>query len=473
MPSSVALILFAALIFYLLKLDRKEGKIVSLGSWIPTLWVLYCASRPLACWRSNYLLLAGDGSSAKEGSIVDRNFLTVLIVLGVATLARRRFDWRAVLRANAWLTTLYLFVAVSVFWSVVPFVSFKQVIRLVGGAIMGLVILSEKSPAETLESILRRVAYVLIPLSLMLIKYFPNLGVFYLQHTGARWWIGVTTTKNNLGVLCLISAYFLVWRLVKQWPGRKASETKRGMYVDLLVLGMTLFVMNGEVAYSATSLACLAIGIATMSALYWMQNRRLKLGAMAGLAPVLLIFLFGAAMPFVGTAAASGLTSLLGRDATFTGRTDIWAELTPMALEEPILGHGFGGFWVGNFYAEVNEAHNGYLEVCLVLGFVGLLLLLGMIISYGRDCLIVAYKNPWGRFGCGLLVMIVFHNVTEASFLRESDAMWTSFVFLKLLNSQLARSKLPAMQLIDAEVQAAASANLGKGAPAPFDTART
>jgi exopolysaccharide production protein ExoQ len=222
-PSNVALLLCSGFVLLLLWYDKKQTTGVTRVLWIPTLWVLYCASRPLACWRSNHLLLSGSDSGVSEGSAIDRNFLTGLLVLGLVILARRRFDWRAVLKNNSWLAALCLYVLLSIVWSEAPFVSIKRAIKMVGSLVMAMVILSEVSPGLAFESILRRLTYILIPFSILLIKYFPDLGVFYLRYTGDRWWIGVTTTKNNLGVLCTVAALFLFWSFLMTWKRRKVS----------------------------------------------------------------------------------------------------------------------------------------------------------------------------------------------------------------------------------------------------------
>jgi exopolysaccharide production protein ExoQ len=356
-------------------------------------------------------------------------------VLGLVILARRCFDWRAVLKNNSWLAALCIYVLLSILWSEAPFVSIKRAIKMVGSLVMAMVILSEVSPGQAFESVLRRLTYILIPFSILLIKYFPDLGVFYLRYTGDRWWIGVTTTKNNLGVLCTVAALFLFWRFLMTWNRRKISGMKWWYYLDLLVLAMSLFLMKGEVSYSATSLACLAAGIACVLGLWWAQTHQINLGMSMLTMPVMLIFFFGASVPFLGTAAFSGLTSLLGRDATFTGRTEIWAQLAPLALSEPFLGHGYGGFWLGTLVAEVNEAHNGYLEVVLGLGFVGLLIVMGFVASCCREAYVGIRQNAERAFfGYGLIIMMVLHNVTEASFVEIADLMWTTLLFMQVVS---------------------------------------
>ena len=87
----------------------------------------------------------------------------------------------------------------------------------------------------------------------------------------------------------------------------------------------------------------------------------------------------------------------MGRNSTLTGRTDIWAAVIPMA-PNPLVGAGFESFWLSPRVAArlwelfpnlpLNEAHDGYIEVYLELGWVGVgligLILLTVIADRSR-----------------------------------------------------------------------------------------
>ena len=138
--------------------------------------------------------------------------------------------------------------------------------------------------------------------------------------------------------------------------------------------------MFGEGVYSATALACLPAGIATFFLLRWTQKRGFRLSVAALLVPIASMFVVGASLPFLGTSPIGGVTGVLGRDATLTERTAIWEMIRPLASDAPLFGHGYSGFWTQRVVAmvTVNEAHNGYLELILILGVLGLLLLFGI-----------------------------------------------------------------------------------------------
>ena len=70
----------------------------------------------------------------------------------------------------------------------------------------------------------------------------------------------------------------------------------------------------------------------------------------------------------------------MGRDASFSGRDQLWAVVFQHAMERPAFGHGWGAFWVEGRGRELvgtwnpRQSHNAYLDVFVDLGLVGLLL---------------------------------------------------------------------------------------------------
>ena len=74
-------------------------------------------------------------------------------------------------------------------------------------------------------------AYLLIPLSIVLTKYFPELGKQYDTWSGMGYYIGVATSKNMLGALCLVSAVFFLLGFGFALAGKKA-ETDQAHPVD-------------------------------------------------------------------------------------------------------------------------------------------------------------------------------------------------------------------------------------------------
>jgi exopolysaccharide production protein ExoQ len=131
---------------------------------------------------------------------------------------------------------------------------------------------------------------------------------------------------------------------------------------------------------------------------------------------------------------------ILGRDATLTGRTDlIWSELIPISLRNPFFGVGYGAFWIRPIFEfPINQAHNGYLDVFIELGWVGLILLTILIVSFFKKAKEEFELDPdWACLRLAFLLMILLHNITETSFLRSTILMWNMLVFLMVVYSPI------------------------------------
>src|SRR5208282_2825914 len=114
------------------------------------------------------------------------------------------------------------------------------------------------SPLEAIRTVLRRLAYILVPLSIVLDKYFIQLSRQYNVWTGAFTYVGATTSKNMLGLLCLVSGLYFLWDIFARWPHRRQRRTKLILAVDVTFLTMSILLL--QPAQSTTSKLCLALG---------------------------------------------------------------------------------------------------------------------------------------------------------------------------------------------------------------------
>jgi exopolysaccharide production protein ExoQ len=143
----------------------------------------------------------------------------------------------------------------------------------------------------------------------------------------------------------------------------------------------------------------------------------------------------GLLMTAVGISPMEVVAPLFGRQADLTGRTDlIWDVLLPIAQQNPLLGLGFGSFWIRSvpgLTLDVNEAHNGYLDVYLELGIAGLILIGLLVITYFRKAKNeLEYDFNWGAFRLSYLAMFLLHNWTETTLLRSTELLWCIFIIL-------------------------------------------
>ena len=430
MPRQLALVLCAAFVLSLLRLERRRSAGVSSALWIPCLWMLAIASKPLGMWFAM-------GGTVEAGSVLDRTALTALSVAGIVVLVRRRYDWRRALRGHGWLLALLGYMLLSVAWSDIALIAFRRWSREVIVVIMALVVMSEANPRQALESVLRRAAYILIPFSLLLTKYYPDLGVAYGRWSGLQMWIGVTLHKNTLGRLCVVSSMFLLWALYRRWNGRDTSAARSETWSDVSVLLISLFLLKGPGnAYSATSIGTLSLGILMFLGLASLARRGLKVPQALLMAVLILLVGYGTSAPFLGGSSLAAASSAFGRDETLTGRTQTWAELVPVVKSQPLLGTGYGSFWTTarrDSY-DMSNGHNGYLDILLELGVMGLVLFAMWLLSSAWNLRNAAAEDPdWGNLALCFLVMAVVYNSTESAFNSLTEQMTAVVVLASLV----------------------------------------
>jgi exopolysaccharide production protein ExoQ len=429
MPPFLALGLWFVLLIALFRWDPAKDPSASLALWVPLIWMFIVGSRLPAQWLNGSV--GQQAQALEQGNSIDRTVFFVLIFLAVIILISRSFNWGGFVSRNMALMAFVLFALVSVFWSDSTLVSFKRWFRDLGAYVVVLVILSETHPLEAVRTLFRRLCYLLVPLSIVLIKYFPNLGKRYSEWTGIAEFSGVTTGKNLLGVVCLISVIFFFWDMLTRWPHRKERRTKRIILVNLAFLVMTFWLLS--LAHSATSTVCTVIGCLVLAATHSKWGKRHP-GFLKVLIPV--SFFMYLLLAF-GLDLNGQLAGYVGRDPTLTDRTGIWKLVLSMNTN-PLVGTGYESFWLGprlqqiwKVFGPINESHNGYLEVYLNLGLIGVFLLCGFLIaSYRKICKQLTSSADLASLNLAFWTIMLFYNMTEAAF--KFHLMWAVFLVVAM-----------------------------------------
>lgn len=240
-------------------------------------------------------------------------------------------------------------------------------------------------------------------------------------HAGA--WRGVYLHKNHFGPLCAIylSAVLLASRRVLP------SQAYRWGLAALLS-----FLIIRSWSASAIALVPLALFLTWLAVVLNLAEKLLAgtAAALGGMAAVL---------------SAGVLLAWLGRDATLTGRTGIWQTALEYIAKEPLTGYGYGSGVYAGFVVEVgrlhgvHDAHNGYLDLLLGAGAIGLALFMAVVVV----AWIIArgVYSFGGSYGAGALVLAAVLNgfliagLTEANVRPLSAGAGLAFCALGILLS--------------------------------------
>jgi O-antigen ligase len=430
MNPSLATLICACGIAGLFYLDRDNSLRTSKALWLPVIWIWIVGSRSVSSWLG---VSPTGGNLQLDGSPVDAAVFGVLSAVAIGVLIRRRSRTRALLAAN-WPILIYFFYClISVAWSYHPDVAFKRWIKAIGDLAMVLVIVTESQLSDALCRLFSRVGFLFFPTSVLLIKYYADLGREY-DPFGGEHNAGVSTGKNMLGIMLLVISLGTLWRVITLMRARGQPNRGRHLLAQgvLLAFGIVLL----EMADSATSIACFILGggLILATGLRAIRSRPARVHVLC----LAIVLTGGLGMLFGGESVA---TSALGRNSNLTGRTDIWAAVIP-AAPNSIVGAGFESFWispnvlkfqrsmVGYWHPEyLNEAHNGYIEVYLELGWVGVALISLILISgYRRAIAAFRLNASIGGLMLAYIMAAAVYSISEAGF-RMLDPIW---IFLLL-----------------------------------------
>jgi O-antigen ligase len=131
---------------------------------------------------------------------------------------------------------------------------------------------------------------------------------------------------------------------------------------------------------------------------------------------------------------------MLYGDSTLTGRTIIWDFAQYEIARSPLLGWGYQSFWLvpgspaieaPGWVKGMPNAHNGYYDTMLEMGYVGLAFLLVFIIATLHAIGRVADRDPRrGRLVLSLALFVILYNYFESYWMRGFEFLWVVFVIV-------------------------------------------
>ena len=481
MGRQLAIYAYTALIIWFFYRDRRLRPMTSGALWVPLLWFAIIGTRPVSFW-----LNPGERPDTVEryleGSPLDAAGYMILLALGIVILVRRHIDWGQLFKANKVLVAFFAYCLISLAWSEFLFVGFKRYIKDCGNVVMVLVILSETDAVAAVRAVLVRYAYLVIPLSMLFIKYMPEIGRYYDPWTWQPMYRGVAGEKNALGATVAFGALFLVWDLFDRRRARleairaaaeaapapesaaapkavgvvwrkpaaksRAVQDLSGAPVPmkwydiggrLVLFAMTLWLLDK--ADSSNAQVCLVLG--TVIIFFFSRSSMGKQGLIRNLGWYTLLVVCTVLFVYLVPGVLAALLESIGEDPTLTGRVELWTDLLAVPNSE-LFGAGYQSFWLGSaietiwakYYFKPNQAHNGYIDSYLNLGTVGLTLLFALLISAGaRLRRRMLDKEPLAVLLFALLAFVVFYNWSEAMFSNLTPA-WFMTLLATLRYSQ-------------------------------------
>lgn len=334
-------------------------------------------------------------------------------------------------KKNLPLILFLLFALSSLLWTIYPPATTYKLFFLFFSTLAGSYLAVRYKTSGMLD-VLAWAGGILAVLSLLIVLFLPFVGVMQNRPFIGSW-TGIFWHRNHTGNLFAFFNMVFLLRFILADRKRRWSKV-----LNLVFYALTALLVFGS--RSATGVIVFlflhfVIGLVAV----WLNFRdRMKAWHYYASAALLLtgflVFITNAVFFF----------GLLGRSANMTGRIPLWQDLfSRVYLEQPILGFGYGALWMlKSFRIEMQIYHewpyqiyfadNGFFDILLNLGLIGLLLFLAVYIPLGIRSFIqaVAAKSWIGFFPFLTFLYIFIGNLTYSFLLEVDQFVWMLLVIM-------------------------------------------
>ncbi|WP_020648769.1 O-antigen ligase family protein [Solimonas variicoloris] len=405
-------------------------------------------------WTFLILLIVPDGfdyasllgTAPSSGSAGSRLlWMGLLGVSAAVILWRAGLAWLLLTQFNRFLLLFAVLAAASVLWSIAPAFTVRRLVRVATFLAVAVAYTLVAWDGRRFQDLLRPLITLVMFGSIAFALLRPDLGVHHEIEAGiAGSWRGLTSHKNTLGMLAgtgvLLWAHAALTRATRRLPmliGLAAcafcllmSKSSTSLLTVLFTVPLLLMLMRSPLALRPY-MPWLVAAFSLLLVVYALAVLRLVPGLEWLLSPV---------------------AALTGKDLSFTGRSDIWQIVSEQVRRHPLLGSGYGAYWIGptpmspsyafvpRLYFYPGSGHNGYLDVVNDLGSVGLLCLLGYLASYVVQALrLLRVEREQAAL---FLALFLQHAVSNFSESHWFSTLSVGFAIMMLATAALARSAL-------------------------------
>jgi exopolysaccharide production protein ExoQ len=254
---------------------------------------------------------------------------------------------------------------------------------------------------------------------------------------------GYFAGKNYLGEFAVVALLLSIHEVF--YPGRR-----RILGIVIAIIAVALLILSNS--KTSMGLTVLAPGLAAATLLIRGKTR---------LSPALILLSIPVGWYVLSTVTGVTvyrLSNILYGDPTFTGRSVIWEFIKTEIAHRPLLGWGYQSFWlVGpdapsivnapGWVKDMPNAHNGYFDTIVEMGYVGYALLLGFVIATLHAIGRIADRAPIRAWlVLSLAVHIIITNALETVWMRGFEMLWVVFLIVAMEAARYWKAPLAARQ---------------------------
>lgn len=365
----------------------------------------------------NYEAGPKDGTASNPINQISYFSLFIISILVLLTKYNQIFSF---ILKEKFLSLFIFFCLFSALWADFPIISIKRSFQLFVTYFVIIQAILFLDDAVILNRI-RIILLLYLLLTLFAIFFIPD--AIDPQFNSPR---GLTLQKNQFGQISnLLLLMFLFIR-------NKDYREKYRLLDNLGIVTSVLFVI---LSLSTTALVSM-IYIFTLQTIFLTDKifDNLKIGRTFSLLIIMFVFVLALFLSFNSDVIEKIVSEYLGKDLTFTGRTEHWQRILLEISKHPFLGVGYSSFWdvPGGEYKILligNTAHNGYLEILNELGIIGFSLMTLVFITFFFRALKIS-----ATLNLITLISILILNFSESALFREKGANTFVTLWIILIN---------------------------------------
>ena len=382
------------------------------------IYVLFVLTLSTGAFVTNFI--GADNADPNGSSALKVVWGLVYIIASVRLMARRREVARA-FKSNKPLLLIILLALASAIWSIDPRRSLQTSGTLLLTGLVALDISLSYDLKRQLKALCLVLALVMV-LSVAVEVFLPGFVPGGADQVDADAWHGVFVAKNNFGRTCCLFVTAFITFYKNRWIRILAVASGAG----LAVLSQSVSALG--------YIALMVMIVASWSIFKWKPTLRAM--GIIGISTTVAV-----AMGYAFSHAAQ-LTPMVGKDPHLSKRIDLWELSVDAIRQRPLLGYGFVAFWnpdsqpAARIREELNweapHAHNGYLEILLGLGVLGLALYAVLFIILIRRAFMFFFEGdePYYRWPLSFLAITFLYQFTEGTILNGNNVNFILFCCL-------------------------------------------
>jgi O-antigen ligase len=361
-----------------------------------------------------------------EGKPLTSNLIQVVLYGSIILVLRPRLNHilqnLILLFKQPFLGIFYFILFFSMFWSETPLITLKYILVFLGVTLFAIHIGRQYNWHE-IAKFLRWSSTLIAVLSICFALFKPSMAIV------EKGWQGILGHPIHLGNLMALSTSLWLLQMLYKPMHRWLSS-------GFAIISLTVM----QFANSAGAFCTFLVLITFLFITPWLQKTRIEISFL-----VAIILMAGnVILTFWLVENLDKFVTSLGKDLTFTGRVPLWNELVEMVKQRPWVGYGYQGFWqawrgmnspANPVVHKIGEwavhAHNGFLDIALNLGLLGLLLFIfSFLTNLGRAILYMSRdKQAEVVVPILLLTFLTFSNLSESQLL-EPGHIWFCYIIL-------------------------------------------